>query len=249
MKLLLLFLTVFQLHSAMARPVSLAKYFDCMEKTNFITDSIPVFTRVAGGNFKTSYAAGDFAQGLWISMTTKDNGTIEQFQLGEKITFSPEELETGLEFGVFMKTAHTLQLVDFNPSTGGKLQFGFLKNVFSKKNGIRSLVTQNINNRFELTHGNNWGNFEVYLVRDPVTNEWKIRNEESHDVLAIFGFMTMKNKFLVKGISSMSAVTNMDREKELKCPRGTVFHAQRTATSPDSELSILHPPYGKDLDN
>lgn len=190
----------------------LATYYDCMSSTNFISNSIPVLTKINGKKVKKTYSAVAFTKGIEIELTINEAGTIERFHLGDKISASPEDFANGIEFGVLKLTAHTIQLIDFDPEVGGILEFGFLKNVGAKKKKVKGSRPQNLNEHYTSLYPSDWGAYQLGLVKDPETNQWKIQGQDEKRVKAIFGFLTMKNKFLVQGVTGMTVVTEEDSD-------------------------------------
>jgi hypothetical protein len=185
----------------------LAQYTDCASSTNYVSDHLPIFTKVGGKKVDSAYLAGDFTHGLAFAVSTDSKDEIKKIHIGEKLSFTVEDFEKGLEFGLGSLTAHTIQLVDFHPESGGTLQFGFLKQFSAKKQIVIESINQNVNEYYTSLYGSNWGAHEVYLVRNNLTNKWEIQNKAQDKVSAIFGIMNMKYGLFVFGITEMLNVT------------------------------------------
>jgi hypothetical protein len=189
----------------------LVKYYDCAGSTNFVSDMLPIFSKVDGVKRSTSNRANVYTGGLNVSVNTLENGDIESFNFGKNIDFTIEDLNKGIEFGVAKLTAHTIQLVNFDPKVGGVLEFGFLKK-FSARKINPEIRDQNLVKYFSNRYGDQWRNYKVYLVRNQDTNDWKIQDAQSNDVGAVFGILEMRKNVLVFGISEMFSVSPVDVE-------------------------------------
>ncbi len=185
----------------------LVKYFDCASSTNFISNNLPVFTKIQGKKIVNSYKAGAYTSGIDISVATSLEGNIEKINLGPKITLTPAEFKSGIEFGVANLTAHTIQLINFNELDGGTLEFGFLKKFSAKRipNAEDSVL---LGQKYRNLYGDNWGLYRLRLTKDSESKTWKVIDENANKISAIFGIMAIKNGLFVFGISDMTTTND-----------------------------------------
>lgn len=207
-----LFLGILSFNLMAEQKSTLVKYFDCASSTNIVSDYLPVFTKIDGKKIASPYRAGSYTRGMNISITTDAADEITKIFLGDKLALSVKDFESGLQFGVGPLTAHTIQLVDFRPESGGILQFGFLTKFSAKKKESVYFSKQNLNKFFNSQYGADWKTHNVYLARNPVSNQWEIQNKAGTKISAIYGIMDMKYDLLVFGITEMLNVTVKNSE-------------------------------------
>lgn len=107
------------------------QYFDCLRATVTPLVDIDVFMKVQGKGNKSFRSASEYTQGVDIDLVLNDQQQIlaltlqHPFKSESNAMVSVEDLKAGLQFGVFGKTFHTIELAsDFDPKTGGTLIMG-----------------------------------------------------------------------------------------------------------------------------
>lgn len=216
-KLLALLLLSFASHPLFAQEVQyLGKYYDCLRSTNIVSNSVPLFTIINGKKIRSKYRAGAFTKGLDLSVSTNAQGDIETIHIGPKQDITVAEFENGIEFGVANVTAHVLQLKDFHQNTGGRIEFGFLKKIGAKKNVTKVSSRQDLNEYYSSIFGEHWGTFEISLSRNQVTNQWRFFDVQGDEITTIIGVLTLKNRFMVSGVTDMLAITTRNAQTMTK---------------------------------
>lgn len=197
---------------AHAGEVVLARYHDCANARNALSDMLPVFTKIRGREIPNSYTAGEYLNGLDIKAVTNSDGSIASFQIGDQMPLTARDLEQGLEFGVGPVTAHTVQLTNFNPERGGTLEFGHLKSM--RLTGEDGGEKKNLNEFYQRRFGDNWGTYKLRISKDRKTQQWRITEMDGHPVNKVFGILKARAfGLVVTGIPSMVSI-----QQDLNCP-------------------------------
>lgn len=190
---------------AVANETVLARYFDCATKTNPVSDDAPVFTKIQGKKIKSPYKAKDYLNGLDIKLVSDEQGNITSLKIGDKMPLTLEQIQSGLEFGLGPVTAHTVQVTNFNPATGGTLEFGHLKNFFARRQEPMP-DKSNLSRFYESKFGRNWGTYKLKIKKDPTTQNWIITDENDKPVNMIYGVLKTSMKYFVTAIPEMISV-------------------------------------------
>ncbi|MBY0414534.1 MAG: hypothetical protein K2Q18_10225 [Bdellovibrionales bacterium] len=220
--LLTIILSCVSLAAIAKTPLFLAKYSDCVNSTNIVSDNLPIFLRVNGKKLEKKFKAKLFTDGIDISLVTNTDGDIKNIFFGDFMSLNVAGMEYGLEFGILNFTAHTVQIVNFNPKYGGILEFGYLKSFGASKEKRIKYQSETLNEYFTSVYGENWGTFKLNLTKDQETNTWKLQNSEEKTVASIYGIMQLKGKIFVNGISSMISLDRVPTPISgmLKIPSG-----------------------------
>lgn len=202
-------------NAAHAEEVTLARYHDCASDRNFLSDHLPIFTKINGKEMKDTYKAGEYLDGLDIKLVTTKDGSISSFKIGDRMPLTARQLRQGLEFGVGPVTAHTVQLTDFDPNKGGILEFGHLKQL--QGTGDDGAGKRNLNEYYGRKFGDNWGTYRLRLMKHPETQQWFIAEMNGKPVNRVFGILKARAwGLIVTGIPSMTSLYH-----DPTCPAAT----------------------------
>lgn len=195
---------------AFATSVMLSKYCDCY---SFQTPNLPVFARSESGASLAHYRSHDMQNCVEIRLDQDTDGHLTKIFVGDS-AFSLDDLFPGpVYFGVRKKIAHSMELVDFDPQTGGILRFSFLKSLnffdafqddFSiyDSGARRARIPEELH---EIIRGPHWSALELTVARQ-TSGEWVLRNDKGDKVPEILALMKGRQLLgigFVTGINSM----------------------------------------------
>ena len=234
------------------------RYMDCLPTTKTSPFDLNVFMKDRLTQKKRiPEKASSYTHGVDVDLVLNQQNEIQGFEFGDKSGIvTIYELKAGLQFGVFGKTAHTIELApDFDPKKGGRLIMGHLTEINPLelvKSSISNLygerdpdvkmadqfnsmdkfgLSESLRRHYENKRPGLWKQTEFKIVR--TGEKWKILNSDGKEVDTIFAMLNVPSaeKPIVQGITKIGSVKAIDHNKCL-------FRPEREAFSEDSKGTL-----------
>lgn len=255
--LLVTFVGISSVCFSQTRSEPFVRYMDCLPTTKTSPVDLKVFMKDRLTQRKrVPERASTYTRGIDVDLVLNNEDEIIGLDMGDKSgVVTIDELKAGLQFGVFGKTAHTIELAsDFDPKTGGRLIMGHLTEIkpwelltssipawhserdvdvrmADRMNPMDKVgLSESLRRHYELKKPGLWKQTEFKVVREG--DKWKIYNSSGAEVDTIFAMLNVprSDRPIVQGITKIGSAKSVDQYQCYVKPEREAFPEEANGT-------------------